>query len=147
MLNTISLQIQTPWRYTWVWATSSHLSWNPNFNLDFNEIIEACRSATKLTLYIVDIRYLECLLSQTFTISNFFFGLFSISRNFPYNFIWYLEPCYLELSLCQTNFLVPSALLSCYPELFHLDVQFLKKLVQQLWDSIECLSFCVHLWL
>ena len=91
----------------------------------------------------VDIRYLECLLIQTFTISNFFFGPFSISSNFPYNYIRYLEPRYLELSLCRTNFSVPSALLSRYLKLFHLDVRFLKKLVQKLLESIECLSFCV----
>ena len=93
----------------------------------------------------VDIRYLECPLSRTFTVSNFFFGPFSSFSNSPYNHIRYLKPHYLELLLCQTNFSVPSALLSRYLELFHLDVRFLKKTVQKLWDSIECLSFCVHL--
>ena len=89
-------------------------------------------------------------LSRMPVISNFhclelFFGPFSSSSNSPYNYIRYLKPHYLELLLCQTNFSVPSALLSRYLELFHLDVRFLKKTVQKLWDSIECLSFCVHL--
>ena len=83
-------------------------------------------------VHAVDIRYLECPLSRTFTISNFFFGPFSISSNFPYNYIRYLEPRYLELSLCRTNFSVPSALLSRHLELFHLEVRFLKKIVRKL---------------
>ena len=73
----------------------------------------------------VDTRYLDCPFSRTFTISNFFFGPFSISSNFPYNYSRYLEPRYLELSLCRTNFSVPSALLSRYLERFH---RFLKKI-------------------
>ena len=45
-------------------------------------------------------------------ISNFFFGLFSISSNFPYNYIPYFEPHYLELSLCRTNFWSLSSIIS-----------------------------------
>ena len=93
----------------------------------------------------VDIRYHECPLPRTFTISNSFFGSFSISSNFPYHYIRYLKPCYLELSLCQTNVSALSALLSRCLELFHLDVRLLKKIVRKIRDSIECLSFCVHL--
>ena len=84
-------------------------------------------------------------LSPMPVISNFFFDPFSISSNFPYNYIRYLEPRYLELSLCRINILVPLALSSRYLKLCHLDVQFLKKIVRKLWDSIEFLSFCVHL--
>ena len=58
----------------------------------------------------VDICYLEHPLSQTFTMSNFLFGLFSIHINFPYKSLWYLE-----LSLCWTMFSVRSVIFGLFP--------------------------------
>ena len=43
-------------------------------------------------------------LSRTFIISNFFFGSFSTLGNCSYKFVRYLEPRYVELSLCRTIF-------------------------------------------
>ena len=80
----------------------------------------------------------------TFVISNFFFGFFSTLGNCPYKFVRYLEHPFLELSLCLTIFLVPSALFRTafhllYLECFHfthLNVE--RKHYKTL---IECLSF------
>ena len=63
----------------------------------------------------VEICYLEHPLSQTFTMSNFLFGLFSIHINFPYKSLWYLELRYLELSLCWTMFSVRSVIFGLFP--------------------------------
>ena len=65
--------------------------------------------------YTVDTRYLEYPLSQTFTMSNFLFRLFSIPINFPYNSVRYVELRYPELSLCQTMFSVPSVIFGISP--------------------------------
>ena len=46
--------------------------------------------------YTVDIHYLEYPKPPTFTISNNFFGYFSIPSSFPDNSDWYVKPCYLE---------------------------------------------------
>ena len=63
----------------------------------------------------VDIRYLEYLLSQTFTLSNFLFGPCNILINFPYKSVRYLELRYLEFSLCRTIFSVPSVIIGLFP--------------------------------
>ena len=53
--------------------------------------------------------------SQTFTMSNFLFGPFNILINFSYKSVWYLELCYLKLSLCRTIFSVPSVIFGLFP--------------------------------
>ena len=63
----------------------------------------------------VDIHYLEHLLSQTFTLSNFLFDPFSILINFPYKSVWYLELRYLKLSLCRIIFSIPSVMIGLFP--------------------------------
>ena len=55
----------------------------------------------------VDARYLEHLLSRTFTISNFLAGPLNFSSNTRLKSIRYLKLRYLELSLSRTNHLVP----------------------------------------
>ena len=81
-----------------------------------------CKGDIAKVLAISNAHYLELSLSQSFSLVPSAFLVY----------IWYLEPCYLKLSLCQTNFSVPSAPLSRYLELFHLDNQFLKKIVRKL---------------
>ena len=54
----------------------------------------------------VDARYLEHLLSRTFTISNFLAGSLNFSSNSRLKNIRYLELRYLEISLSRTNYLV-----------------------------------------
>ena len=55
----------------------------------------------------VDARYLEHLLSRTFTILNFLAGPLNFSSNSRLKNIRYLELRCLELSLSRTNYLVP----------------------------------------
>ena len=62
---------------------------------------------TEISLDTVDARYLEHLSSRTFTISNFLAGPLNFSSNSRLKNIRYLELRYLELSLSQTNYLVP----------------------------------------
>ena len=62
----------------------------------------------------VDIRYLEYPLSQTFTLSNFLFGPFSVLINFPYKSVRHLELRCLELLLCRTIFLVLQPFSGCF---------------------------------
>ena len=76
-------------------------------------------------------------------LSLFFFGPSSTLGNCPYKFVRCLESQYLELSLCQTIFLVPLAFLGLfsihYLERFHfihLNVERIHSKTQ-----IECLSF------
>ena len=61
-----------------------------------------CHLVVKQYCNTFDTHFLEYPLSQTFIISNFFFGPFSTLGNFPYKFVRYFEPRYLELSLCLT---------------------------------------------
>ena len=58
-------------------------------------------------IYTVDARYLEHLLSRTFTIWNFLAGPLNFSSNSRLKNIRYLELRHLKLSLSRTNYLIP----------------------------------------
>ena len=99
------------------------------------------RTFTISNFFLGDFHYLECPLTGTFTISNFFLGPFSISSNFPYNYMPYLKPHSIEFSLCQTIFSVPAALLSRHLRLYLSRGSFLKKIVRKIWDSTKMFIF------
>ena len=65
-----------------------------------------------------DIRYLEYLLSGTFTMWNFLFRYFSILIDLPYKSVRYLELRYLKFSLCRPIFSVPSIIFGVFPILY-----------------------------
>ena len=78
----------------------------------------------------VDARYLEHLLSRTFTISNFLAGPLNFSSNSRLKNIRYLELRYLKLSPYRANYLAPETVFRSLSQTF---VRILKLVCSNLW--------------
>ena len=91
----------------------------------------------------VDARYLEHLLSRTFTISNFVTDPLNFSSNSKLKNIRYLELRYLELSLSRTNYLSLKLFFARYLELLF---EFLNWNVRTMFVFFSPRFFVVSTW-